>query len=117
MKLSLWLQQLEFCNEWLPLFAFRLLTACQFKCYYSQIFLLYPSCIAEISSLHIIFAGDEAGNSNDSDWGMDCSTVLRVKTLHISSPILAAKSPFFYKVKINIFLCIGSLSSFSKLAG
>jgi hypothetical protein len=29
---------------------------------------------------------------------MDCSTVVRIKTLHISSPILAAKSPFFYKV-------------------
>ncbi|GAB2293256.1 hypothetical protein Dimus_027461 [Dionaea muscipula] len=30
---------------------------------------------------------------------MDCSSVLRVKTLHISSPILAARSPFFYKVE------------------
>ncbi|GMP61304.1 hypothetical protein CsSME_00023817 [Camellia sinensis var. sinensis] len=44
---------------------------------------------------------DEAGNSNDSNWSMDCSTVLRVKTLHISSPILAAKSPFFYKLFSN----------------
>ncbi|XP_031286682.1 BTB/POZ domain-containing protein POB1-like [Pistacia vera] len=32
---------------------------------------------------------------------MDCSTVLRVKTVHISSPILAAKSPFFYKLFSN----------------
>lgn len=31
---------------------------------------------------------------------MDLSTVLRVKTVHISSPILAAKSPFFYKVNV-----------------
>ncbi|KAM1068815.1 hypothetical protein ACFX2I_000740 [Malus domestica] len=46
-------------------------------------------------------SGDEAANSNDSDWGMDCSTVVRVKTLHISSPILAAKSPFFYKLFSN----------------
>ncbi|THG18541.1 hypothetical protein TEA_028855 [Camellia sinensis var. sinensis] len=46
-------------------------------------------------------SGDEAANSNDSDWSMDCSTVLRVKTLHISSPILAAKSPFFYKLFSN----------------
>nr|GME00480.1 BTB/POZ domain-containing protein POB1-like [Ipomoea batatas] len=32
---------------------------------------------------------------------MDCSNVLRVKTIHISSPILAAKSPFFYKLFSN----------------
>lgn len=48
----------------------------------------------------LIFVGDEAANSNDSNWSMDCSTVVRVKTLHISSPILAAKSPFFYKVEV-----------------
>ncbi|KAB1219543.1 BTB/POZ domain-containing protein POB1 [Morella rubra] len=46
-------------------------------------------------------SGDEAGNSNDSCWSMDSSTVVRVKTLHISSPILAAKSPFFYKLFSN----------------
>ncbi|KAI8545018.1 hypothetical protein RHMOL_Rhmol07G0010500 [Rhododendron molle] len=46
-------------------------------------------------------SGDEAANSNDSNWSMDCSTVLTVKTLHISSPILAAKSPFFYKLFSN----------------
>ncbi|KAG4938098.1 hypothetical protein JHK84_044347 [Glycine max] len=48
-------------------------------------------------------SGDEATNSNDSDWSMDCSAgaVVRVKTLHISSPILAAKSPFFYKLFSN----------------
>ncbi|GAV77002.1 BTB domain-containing protein/BACK domain-containing protein [Cephalotus follicularis] len=45
--------------------------------------------------------GDEAINSNESTWSMDCSTVLKVKTLHISSPILAAKSPFFYKLFSN----------------
>ncbi|KAK9277602.1 hypothetical protein L1049_007147 [Liquidambar formosana] len=45
--------------------------------------------------------GDEAAHSNDSSWSMDCSTVLRVKTIHISSPILAAKSPFFYKLFSN----------------
>ncbi|KAK9145290.1 hypothetical protein Sjap_005193 [Stephania japonica] len=46
-------------------------------------------------------SGEEAANVNDSSWGMDCSAVLRVKTLHISSPILAAKSPFFYKLFSN----------------
>ncbi|XP_021887816.1 BTB/POZ domain-containing protein POB1-like [Carica papaya] len=46
-------------------------------------------------------SGDEAANSNESNWSMDCSTVQRVKTLHISSPILAAKSPFFYKLFSN----------------
>jgi hypothetical protein len=45
-------------------------------------------------------SGDEGANSNDSNWSMDGS-VLRVKTLHISSPILAAKSPFFYKLFSN----------------
>ncbi|KAK8693581.1 hypothetical protein V6N13_071158 [Hibiscus sabdariffa] len=46
-------------------------------------------------------SGDEDANSNEPNWSMDCSTVLRVKTLHISSPILAAKSPFFYKLFSN----------------
>ncbi|CAJ1961228.1 unnamed protein product [Sphenostylis stenocarpa] len=46
-------------------------------------------------------SGDESTNINDSNWNMDCSTVVRVKTLHISSPILAAKSPFFYKLFSN----------------
>ncbi|EOX95810.1 POZ/BTB containin G-protein 1 isoform 6 [Theobroma cacao] len=46
-------------------------------------------------------SGDEDANSNESSWSMDFSTVLRVKTLHISSPILAAKSPFFYKLFSN----------------
>ncbi|OAY56409.1 BTB/POZ domain-containing protein POB1 [Manihot esculenta] len=45
--------------------------------------------------------GEDVDNGNDSSWNMDCSTVLRVKTLHISSPILAAKSPFFYKLFSN----------------
>lgn len=46
------------------------------------------------------FSGDEEGTCSfsNSSWKMDCSTVLKVKTIHISSPILAAKSPFFYKV-------------------
>lgn len=46
-------------------------------------------------------SGDEGDNGNDSSWSMECSTVLRVQTLHISSPILAAKSPFFYKLFSN----------------
>ncbi|KAF8380118.1 hypothetical protein HHK36_027590 [Tetracentron sinense] len=46
-------------------------------------------------------SGDEAAHSNDSSWSMDCTTVLTVKTIHISSPILAAKSPFFYKLFSN----------------
>ncbi|XVF16991.1 hypothetical protein REPUB_Repub10bG0078600 [Reevesia pubescens] len=47
------------------------------------------------------FVGDEDANSNVSSWSMDCSIVLRVKTVHISSPILVAKSPFFYKLFSN----------------
>ncbi|PNX76700.1 BTB/POZ domain-containing protein pob1-like, partial [Trifolium pratense] len=47
--------------------------------------------------------GDEAVNTNDDpNLGMDFSEAdVRVKTLHISSPILAAKSPFFYKLFSN----------------
>ncbi|OVA01887.1 BTB/POZ-like [Macleaya cordata] len=54
--------------------------------------------VAMIEESH---SGDEGVPSNDSSWSMDCSTVLRVKTIHISSPILAAKSPFFYKLFSN----------------
>ncbi|CAI9101192.1 OLC1v1038455C2 [Oldenlandia corymbosa var. corymbosa] len=46
-------------------------------------------------------SGDEAANSDDSNCDMGSSRVLRVRTLHISSPILAAKSPFFYKLFSN----------------
>ncbi|KDP25348.1 hypothetical protein JCGZ_20504 [Jatropha curcas] len=53
------------------------------------------------ADLNLNQLGDDASTSNDSSWNMDCSTVLRVKTLHISSPILAAKSPFFYKLFSN----------------
>lgn len=47
-----------------------------------------------------LFEGDvEANQSKYLPSNMDCSsTVIRVKTIHISSPILAARSPFFYKV-------------------
>ena len=38
--------------------------------------------------------------SSEPNWGMDHSAVVNVKELHISSPILAAKSPFFYKVSL-----------------
>ncbi|CAN8286133.1 unnamed protein product [Cochlearia groenlandica] len=39
--------------------------------------------------------------SSEPNWGMEHSNVARVKELHISSPILAAKSPFFYKLFSN----------------
>ncbi|XP_010522934.1 PREDICTED: BTB/POZ domain-containing protein POB1 isoform X2 [Tarenaya hassleriana] len=44
---------------------------------------------------------EESQSDNESNWGMDSSTFVRVKELHISSPILAAKSPFFYKLFSN----------------
>lgn len=66
-----------------------------------------------------VFVDDEAaGPSNDSSLSMDCSTVLRVKTLHISSPILAAKSPYFYKVRalylvmLPLFTCVPQILLF-----
>ncbi|XP_010518296.1 PREDICTED: BTB/POZ domain-containing protein At2g46260 [Camelina sativa] len=45
-------------------------------------------------------SGDDDASS-EPNWGIDCSTVVTVKELHISSPILAAKSPFFYKLFSN----------------
>ncbi|KAF9685890.1 hypothetical protein SADUNF_Sadunf03G0101600 [Salix dunnii] len=45
--------------------------------------------------------GDAAGPSSDSSWSMDCSGVLRVKSIYISSAILAAKSLFFHKLFLN----------------
>ncbi|KAJ6344049.1 hypothetical protein OIU76_005726 [Salix suchowensis] len=51
--------------------------------------------------VEVSHSDDETGDGNESSWSMDCSTVVRVKTLHISSPILAAKSPFFYKLFSN----------------
>ncbi|CAA2961425.1 BTB POZ domain-containing POB1-like isoform X1 [Olea europaea subsp. europaea] len=46
-------------------------------------------------------SGDDAANSDDSNGSEDSSGVIRVKTLHISSPILAANSPFFKKLFSN----------------
>ncbi|CAN1743722.1 BTB/POZ domain-containing protein POB1 [Linum perenne] len=46
-------------------------------------------------------AGDETPTGSEYGGRMGCSTVLRVNTIYISSPILAAKSPFFYKLFSN----------------
>ncbi|PIA49129.1 hypothetical protein AQUCO_01300174v1 [Aquilegia coerulea] len=49
-------------------------------------------------------SGNEAVQDNSSPTSsMDCSmdAVVRVRTIHISSPILAARSPFFYKLFSN----------------
>lgn len=47
--------------------------------------------------------GEESVQNNESTLtlSMDCPPILTVKTIHISSPILAAKSPFFYKLFSN----------------
>ncbi|GFZ06649.1 POZ/BTB containin G-protein 1 [Actinidia rufa] len=52
-------------------------------------------------SVHTNPNGDEAAHRDDSSWIMGCKTGLQVKTIHISSPILAAKSRFFYKLFSN----------------
>lgn len=53
----------------------------------------------------IIDIGDEeAVHGDDANLNMDCSASVRVRSLHISSPILAAKSPFFYKVDVSPLL-------------
>ncbi len=38
------------------------------------------------------------GTGSFGSWNMETATVLRSKSVHISSAILAAKSPYFYKV-------------------
>lgn len=45
-------------------------------------------------------SGQEAAQGSEASSSMDYSEV-QVKTIHISSPILAAKSPFFYKLFSN----------------
>ncbi|KAK8971257.1 BTB/POZ domain-containing protein POB1 [Platanthera guangdongensis] len=45
-------------------------------------------------------SGDEPSLSDDSSWGVDFS-LIKVKSIFISSAILAAKSPFFYKLFSN----------------
>ncbi|XP_024380930.1 BTB/POZ domain-containing protein At2g46260 isoform X2 [Physcomitrium patens] len=45
--------------------------------------------------------GGEDGGTSSGSWNMDTAVVLRSKTVHISSAILAAKSPYFYKLFSN----------------
>lgn len=47
--------------------------------------------------------GDEPSQCSDSSGSMDCSPV-PVKSVYISSAILAAKSPFFYKVRHRMYI-------------
>ncbi|CAN6443863.1 unnamed protein product [Victoria cruziana] len=46
-------------------------------------------------------AGGEDDLLQYSSWSMDCSMTTRVKELHISSAVLARRSPFFYKLFSN----------------
>jgi hypothetical protein len=55
-----------------------------------------PTTVAMLSSP----AADDCGHGSSSR-SMDCSTIVKVRTIHISSAILAAKSPFFYKLFSN----------------
>lgn len=57
-----------------------------------------PSGIVMTTNL---FGDDEESENDDSSMDMDSSNPLCVRTLHISSPILAAKSRFFYKLFSN----------------
>ncbi|CAL5433246.1 unnamed protein product [Camellia sinensis] len=59
------------------------------------------SSIEDIDKENDGFVEDEDVQNIDSFWNMDCSMVLGVKNVHISSPILAAKSPFFCKLFSN----------------
>ncbi|KAL5727141.1 Boi protein [Ranunculus cassubicifolius] len=46
-------------------------------------------------------SGEALQSNNILGWNTDCPMVVRVRTIHISSPILAARSPFFYKLFSN----------------
>ncbi|KAJ4866352.1 BTB/POZ domain protein [Raphanus sativus] len=50
--------------------------------------------------VRVCVIGDDDASS-EPNWGIDHSTVVNVKELHISPPILADKSPFFYKLFSN----------------
>jgi hypothetical protein len=62
------------------------------------LYLLFPSLFV-LFSLTWYLAGDD-GQGIDSSWTVVGTPVLRVKTIYISSAILAAKSPFFFKVSV-----------------
>ncbi|KAG1346482.1 BTB/POZ domain-containing protein POB1 [Cocos nucifera] len=53
------------------------------------------------ATLRINASGDEPSQCSDSSWSMDASPVCRIRSIFISSAILAAKSPFFYKLFSN----------------
>ncbi|KAK1377136.1 BTB/POZ domain-containing protein POB1-like [Heracleum sosnowskyi] len=60
-----------------------------------------PSCNSLVSAQPgklFASAGDESIQGKDARWNREGPTVLRVNSIHISSPILAAKSPFFYRL-------------------
>ncbi|XP_011629409.1 BTB/POZ domain-containing protein POB1 [Amborella trichopoda] len=59
-------------------------------------YLLHCLCRGEVAD-----DDDEVADDDVSTWSKDCSTVLRVKKLHINSAILALKSPFFHKLFSN----------------
>jgi hypothetical protein len=71
----------------------------------------YPVLLNDLSWF-IINIGDDEVAFDDLNLDMeglnlnmdDCSSAVRVRTLHISSLILAAKSPFFYKVDVSSLL-------------
>ncbi|KAG1335146.1 BTB/POZ domain-containing protein POB1 [Cocos nucifera] len=60
-----------------------------------------PILIPAIACLPSYLCYGDDSQSNESTWSMECSHVLRVKSIYISSAILAAKSPFFYKLFSN----------------
>lgn len=55
--------------------------------------------VYELRDRHGIISGFDPAHRGDFSWARDHPKDVEVKTLHISSPILAAKSPFFYKVR------------------
>ncbi|KAB2608834.1 BTB/POZ domain-containing protein POB1-like [Pyrus ussuriensis x Pyrus communis] len=54
----------------------------------------FPSTVGAIHSFENFVA-------DNFSWNLDCHTVVKVRTLQVSSPILAAKSPFLYKLFSN----------------
>lgn len=88
------------CKGKVSIFKFNLVSFMHCKCFVFIFIYTYDcSCLKYCFYFNcIIFVGAEAARGNNSSCSTSCSKVLRVRTIHISSPILAAKSPFFYKV-------------------
>jgi hypothetical protein len=66
------------------------------------LYLLLSSLFTHYTPLTLVLPGDDE-QGIDPSWAAVVTPVLRVKTIYISSAILAAKSPFFFKVVMDLW--------------